>query len=121
MEIAWLLNYAETFRLCWSWTTNCITVVPGGGFEPPRVAPHAPQTCASARFRHPGTEHNALRWQAQSIKRLPHYRNPAAVVSIEPPPTPAARDREGRTLGANESGSGSDRCSGPAERRASGG
>src|SRR3990170_1836135 len=30
-------------------------VVPGGGFEPPWVTPHAPQACASAKFRHPGT------------------------------------------------------------------
>ena len=30
-------------------------LVPGGGFEPPWVTPHAPQACASAKFRHPGT------------------------------------------------------------------
>src|SRR5438309_11946226 len=27
---------------------GCESVVPKGGLEPPRVAPHAPQTCASA-------------------------------------------------------------------------
>jgi hypothetical protein len=31
-----------------------IMMVPGGGFEPPRETPHAPQACASAKFRHPG-------------------------------------------------------------------
>ena len=30
-------------------------MVPGGGFEPPRGYPHAPQACASAKFRHPGS------------------------------------------------------------------
>ena len=38
-----------------------IPLVPGGGFEPPRETPHAPQACASAKFRHPGRHNNTSR------------------------------------------------------------
>ncbi len=51
METTWLRNSGNLNGLL-----DSITLVPGGGFEPPRVAPHAPQTCASARFRHPGVQ-----------------------------------------------------------------
>src|SRR5437879_3620143 len=76
-----------------------IKVVPGGGFEPPRVTPHAPQTCASAKFRHPGPkrllrhtivardpyrapplyeprEKRSMRWRGASARGPESYNHP---------------------------------------------
>jgi hypothetical protein len=57
------------------------TMVPGGGFEPPREAPHAPQACASAKFRHPGMTRSGGPRLRRSGESAPHYRNRARRVS----------------------------------------
>src|SRR6266511_5886596 len=66
------------------------SLVPKGGLEPPRVAPHAPQTCASAN-------------SATSARRRPEYAVAASGLSISgqagarvPPPTGAAAGRARR-------------------------
>jgi hypothetical protein len=66
-----------------SGATSCAAgMVPGGGFEPPRVAPHAPQTCASARFRHPGTPRRGEMQRPQGPTTRSHYTNRRGSVSI---------------------------------------
>src|SRR4029077_14367254 len=55
---------------------SCRSVVPKGGLEPPRVAPHAPQTCASAN-------------SATSAPTRAQYAAPARALSIQRPSRPA--------------------------------
>ena len=61
--------------------------VPKGGLEPPRVTPHAPQTCASTKFRHfgePAKKYNGHRGRCQFAARASRRPSPCR------PPRPGA-------------------------------
>src|SRR5262249_56407335 len=62
-------------------------MVPKGGLEPPRVAPHAPQTCASAS--------SATSARGSVSNRGEVYPNVRARQTVRPPAAAADRARRG--------------------------
>src|SRR5947207_10802285 len=64
----------DLFTMLWA-GSSVQTLVPKGGLEPPRVAPHAPQTCASA------SSATSARGQGRSIPSTSAAANPTDALS----------------------------------------